>query len=83
METNNECVYKNTEKKMTSNGCTTRKVIVYKNGKGYKSVTTHCPSKKTSTQKRKNKTIRLPLTENEITDIQNKRFIRGLFKDCK
>jgi hypothetical protein len=75
--------YKNIEKKITSNGCITRKVMIYKNGKGYKSVTTQCPPQKSTAKTRKNKTIKRPLTENEMADIQNKRFIKGLFDDCK
>lgn len=73
-----QCKYKNVEKKMTPNGCITRKVVVYENGKGYKSITTHCPNDKT----RKNKTVRKPLSESEITDIQNRKFIHGLFNNC-
>jgi hypothetical protein len=72
--------YKSVEQKMTPKGCITRKVIIYKNGKGYKSITTQCSPKNNT---RKNKTVKRPLSDTEITDIQQKRFIRGLFDDCK
>ena len=72
--------YRNVEHKMTPKGCITRKVIIYKNGKGYKSITTQCSSKNTT---RKNKTVKRPLSDTEMADITQKRFIRGLFDDCK
>lgn len=84
MKTKSEYEYRNIEQKMTPDGCVTRKVVIYKNGKGYKSITTHCPSKTRTTNKtRKNKTIKRPLSDSEMKDIQQKRFIRGLFNDCK
>ena len=80
MKIKSEYEYKNVEQKMTPNGCVTRKVVIYKNGKGYKSIITHCPSK---TKTRKNKTVKRPLSDAEMKDIQQKRFIHGLFDDCK
>jgi len=79
--------YKNIEQKTTPNCCITRKVIVYNNGKGYKSITTHCPQKssrkssKISSSRRK--TIKKPLTKQEIEQITKYKFIPGLFHDCK
>jgi hypothetical protein len=80
--------YKNIEQKMTPNGCVTRKVIIYKNGKGYKSISTHCPSTKHNktvkkTTKSTRKTIRKPLTDCEIKQISKRKFIQNLFHDCK
>ena len=86
MKTQTTYEYKNIEQNMTPNGCVTRKVVIYKNGKGYKSVTTHCPPKSHTVSKnrtRKNKTVKRFLSESEVKDIQQKRFIRGLFNDCQ
>ena len=80
--------YKSIEQKMTPNGCVTRKVIIYKNGKGYKSITTHCPPTHNNntikkTNKSTRKTIRKPLTDSEIEQISKRKFIQSLFHDCK
>ena len=66
--------YHNTEKRVHNGQHITRKVLI-KGGKGYKSVTIK-HGKKRTTRKR-------PLHENEITDIKNKKFIRGLFDNCR
>ena len=70
--------YQNIEQKRTPNGRITRKVTVYKNGKGYKSITTHLPRKSA-----RRKTIKKPLTKKEIAHITQRKFIPGLFRDCK
>jgi hypothetical protein len=67
--------YHNTEKRVHNGQHITRKVLI-KGGKGYKSVTIVKGGKKRTTQKRR-------LHKNEITDIQNKKFIKGLFDTCK
>lgn len=69
--------YQNIEQKITPNGHVTRKVTVYKNGKGYKSITTHHPRKSA-----RRKTIKKPLTKQEIAYIKQCKFIPGLFNDC-
>ncbi len=66
--------YHNTEKRIHQGKQITRKVIV-KGGKGYKSITT----KKNG----KNRTIKRLLHPNEIKNIKNKKFILGLFNNCK
>lgn len=73
--------YQNIEQKKTPDGHVTRKVTVYQNGKGYKSITTHHPRK--SARKSHRKTVKKPLTEQEIAHIKQCKFIPGLFHDCK
>ena len=66
--------YHNTEKRIHNGKHITRKVLI-KGGKGYKSITV----KKNG----KNRTIKRSLHQNEIKDIKNKKFICGLFNNCK
>lgn len=66
--------YHNTEKRIHRGKHVTRKVSI-KGGKGYKSIT----FKKNG----KNRTIKRSLCSSEIKDIKNKKFIRGLFNNCK
>ena len=66
--------YHNTEKRIHNGKHITRKVLI-KGGKGYKSITV----KKNG----KNRTIKRSLCLSEIKDIKNKKFIRGLFNNCK
>ena len=76
----NQFHYQNIEQKKTPDGHVTRKVTVYQNGKGYKSITTHHPRK--SARKSHRKTVKKPLTEQEIAHIKQCKFIPGLFNDC-
>ena len=74
--------YQNIEQKRTPNGRhITRKVAIYKNGKGYKSITTHLPPT-TSRKSRRRNTVKKPLTKKEIAHIIKRKFIPGLFRDC-
>ena len=66
--------YHNIEKRVHNGKHITRKVLI-KGGKGYKSVTIK-HGKKRTTRKRL-------LFPNEITDIKKKKFIYGLFDNCK
>ena len=67
--------YHNTEKRIHKGKHMTRKVYI-KNGKGYKSVTTIMKGGKRRTTKK----ILFP---REIEHIKSRKFIRGLFRDCK
>jgi hypothetical protein len=67
--------YHNTEKHIHGKQHIIRRVSI-KNGKGYKSVTIMKGGGKRRTTKRK-------LHPNEIEHIKNRKFIQGLFSDCK
>lgn len=67
--------YSNVQKYHHGGGKTIRKVII-KKGKGYKSVSYYKNGKKI-------KTIKRPLKEEHVALIQDKKFIPGLFCDCK
>jgi hypothetical protein len=68
--------YHNTEKRLHKGKHIIRKVSI-KNGKGYKSVTIHkqIGGKRRTTKRR--------LNPQEIEHIRNRKFIKGLFSDCK
>lgn len=69
--------YHNIEKRIHGGEHIIRKVSI-KNGKGYKSITT--------TMKKgggKRRTTKRKLNPHEIENIKNRKFIRGLFSDCK
>jgi hypothetical protein len=65
--------YHNTEKHIHGGKHIIRKVTI-KNGKGYKSITTMKKGGKRYTTKRR-------LDQNEMTNIKNRKFIRGLFSE--
>jgi hypothetical protein len=67
--------YSNIQKHHYGENKTTRKVII-QNGKGYKSVSYYKKGKCV-------KTIKRPLTNNHISMIKDKKFIPGLFSDCR
>lgn len=69
--------YHNTEKRVHKGKHIIRKVSI-KNGKGYKSVTTI--RKQTGGKRR---TIKRTLHPQEIEQIKKRKFICGLFSDCK
>lgn len=66
--------YHNIEKRIHQGKHITRKVSI-KGGKGYKSITMKKNGKK--------RTIKRALGVNEIQNIKNKKFIHGLFNNCK
>jgi len=66
--------YHNTEKRVHKGKHISRKVHI-KNGKGYKSVTVMKGGKRRTTKK--------ILVPREIQKIKDRKFIRGLFSDCK
>lgn len=65
--------YHNTEKHIHGGKHITRKVTI-KNGKGYKSITTMKRGGKKRTTKRRLDVV-------EMTNIKNRKFIKGLFSD--
>ena len=67
--------YENTEVKTQMGGKIVRKVSI-KKGKGYKSVTKFRNGKKSST-------VRKPIHVDHIILIKQRKFIPGLFSDCK
>jgi hypothetical protein len=67
--------YYNKEIEQSGSNKIVRKVSI-KNGKGYKSVTRYHKGKKTGSSK---KTIH----KSHIASIKNRKFIPGLFLDCK
>ena len=74
METNN-FNYENTEVNLQNGGKVVRKVSI-KKGKGYKSVTKYHKGKKVTSVKK-------PIHKQHIQLIKMKKFIPGLFTDCK
>jgi hypothetical protein len=68
--------YHNSEKRVHKGKHITRRVYI-KNGKGYKSITTQ---KQKGGKRRITKKI---LNPREIEHIKNRKFIKGLFSDCK
>ena len=75
METNN-FNYENIEKKSQTGGKTIVRKVSIKNGKGYKSVTKYHNGKKISS-------IKKPIHKSHIETIKLRKFIPGLFLDCK
>ena len=67
--------YSNIQKHEFGHNKTMRKVVV-KKGKGYKSISFYKKGKLV-------KTIKRPLLSSHIDMIKNKKFIPGLFSDCK
>ncbi len=67
--------YENTEIQTQTGGKVVRKVSI-KKGKGYKSVTKYRNGKKVSTVKK-------PIHVDHINLIKQRKFIPGLFLDCK
>lgn len=67
--------YQNSETISQKGGKIVRKVTI-KKGKGFKSVTTYRKGKKT-------KTVKKPLHNHHIQQIKMRKFIPGLFSDCK
>jgi len=74
--TTNNFDYTNTEIKLQGGGSKTVRKIVIKKGKGYKSVTKYNKGKKT-------RMIKKPIHKLHIELIKNRKFIPGLFMDCK
>ena len=68
--------YKNTEIKMCENGKKILRKVSIRNGKGYKSVSIYH-------KKRHGGTVRKKLKNSEIHMIKTRKFIHGLFKNCK
>jgi hypothetical protein len=67
--------YANTEGFQSGGKKIVRKVSI-KNGKGYKSVTTYHKGKKISS-------IKKPIHKSHIMRIKSRKFIPGLFSDCR
>jgi hypothetical protein len=67
--------YKNVQHHSVGHRKTVRSVVI-RNGKGYKKVAVYHRGKR-------RKTVRRQLAKDHIDDIQQGRFIRGLFDDCK
>jgi len=72
---NSDFNYENTETKMQTGGKTIRKVSI-KKGRGFKSVTKYHKGKKVASVKK-------PIHKAHIQLIKNRKFIPGLFLDCK
>jgi hypothetical protein len=68
--------YKNTEIQAQSGGKKIVRKVSIKNGKGYKSVTMYHKGKKTSS-------IKKPIHNSHIMRIKSRKFIPGLFSDCR
>jgi hypothetical protein len=68
--------YENTETTHTQNGGKIVRKVSIKNGKGYKSVTKYHKGKKIGSSKKK-------IHKSHISMIKFKKFIPGLFRDCK
>jgi hypothetical protein len=68
--------YNNVETLRQRGGRKTVRRVYIKNNKGYKSVSRYYRGKRTGTVKR-------PLDPFDITRILSKKFIPGLFSDCK
>lgn len=68
--------YENTEIKAQSGGKKIVRKVSIKNGRGYKSVTMYHKGKKTSA-------IKKPIHKNHIMRIKSRKFIPGLFSDCR
>jgi hypothetical protein len=66
--------YKNTEKRMHGGKRVTQRVLIVGN-KGFKSVST--------LHKNKMRTVRKSLKRREICNIKKRKFIKGLFDDCR
>ena len=66
--------YHNTERHFHKGKHTVRSVRIHGNT-GFKSVSTR--------QNTKRKTVRKPLTKEEICKIKKRKFIQGLFDDCQ
>jgi len=69
-------IYKNTDVIAQSGGRKIVRKVSIKNGKGYKSVTTYRGGKKISSVKK-------PIHDSHIRLIQSRKFIPGLFLDCR
>ena len=67
--------YSNTQTRKVGGKKITHKVKIVHN-KGYKSISHYHKGKHV-------KTIKKPLSKTHINLIKNKKFIKGLFKDCK
>lgn len=68
--------YQNTESVVQSGGKKIVRKVSIKNGKGYKSVTTYKKGKKICAVKKH-------IHKDHIEMIKNRKFIPGLFSDCK
>lgn len=68
--------YENTEIKVQSGGKKMIRKVSIKNGKGYKSVTKYMKGRKVSSVKK-------PIHKSHVELIHNRKFIPGLFLDCK
>ena len=68
--------YQNTELVLQSGGKKIVRKVSIKNGKGYKSVITYKRGKKVSA-------IKKPIHGDHIEMIKGRKFIPGLFSDCK
>ena len=68
--------YQNTESVLQSGGKKIVRKVSIKNGKGYKSVITYKKGKKVSA-------IKKSIHGDHIEMIKNRKFIPGLFSDCK
>jgi len=68
--------YENTEIRHTQNGGKIVRKVSIKNGKGYKSVTKYHKGKKINSVKKK-------IHKSHVFMIKFKKFIPGLFSDCK
>ena len=69
-------MYSNIEVKMHGGGKKTVRKVYIKNGKGYKTVAKYHRG-------RRHSYVKKPICESHITLIQNGKFVRGLFSDCK
>jgi hypothetical protein len=68
--------YQNTEALHQHGGRKTVRKVNIKNGKGYKSVTKYH-------RKRRIGTVRMPIRPSDVALIMARKFIPGLFSDCK
>jgi hypothetical protein len=68
--------YHNQETQIQGGGKKIVRKVSIKNNKGYKSVTKYHKGKRVGTAKK-------PLSIHEIQMIKNRKFIHGLFNDCK
>ena len=66
--------YSNIQTRKVGGKLITHKVVINKN-KGHKSISHHYKGKHV-------RTIKKPLSKKHIQLIKNKKFIKGLFKDC-
>ena len=68
--------YENTEINTQSGGKKIVRKVSIKNGRGYKSVTMYHKGRKTSS-------IKKPVHKTHIIHIKSRKFIPGLFSDCR